>query len=189
MRHLRPSPLKQLTLWAMALLFVAASGCDTPTEVLCGPGVALDSLPNATLFTCENEEVDLLDFVKSHEVTYITFGALWCTACQKEVGIINEEVVAHFDAEKVGVIQILVEDDVDAPPSLAVCSAWDADLAPEFLLLTDLNQVTLGQHFPDGISTLPYHLIVTGDGFIRYEALGPMNDDLVNLLEPWVSAP
>jgi len=164
------------------------AACDTPTEVLCGPGQELPTLPAATVYTCDGQEFELLDYVKSHEVTYITFAALWCTACQKEVATINSEIVDHFDMEKVGVIQLLIEDETETKPTLAVCVDWADTLEPQFTLLTDPEQVTVPQHFPEGISTLPYHLIVTGDGAIRYEALGPMTDDLQKLIEPWVSA-
>ena len=183
-----------------------STGCDTPGESLCGQesqmkGVAVTSssvncgvitlpeIEDATLYTCDGQTQTIMDTVRNHDVTYITFGAQWCTACQKEVAIINSEIVEHFDAAKVGVIQILVEDNLDEPPTAGVCQAWADSLKPEFTLLTDLNQATVPLYFEDGISILPMHLIATRDRKIRYEALGPMTDDLQSLIEPWVDTP
>ena len=188
LRNFAKRALRRVTLLLLgSALFMSA--CDTPTEVLCGPGAELPQLPNATLYTCDAQPFDLLQYVASNDVTYITFGALWCTACQKEVATINSEVVEHFDGQKVGVLQILVEDQLAEPPTEFGCVSWEDSLDPQFTILTDLDQATLPQHFPDGISILPYHLIVTSDGSIRYDALGPMTADLQKLLEPWLSTP
>jgi len=158
-------------------------------EVNCGQIGDLPTIEDATLYTCDGQTQTILDIVSNHDVTYITFGAQWCSACQKEVAIINAEVVDHFDMNKVGVIQILVENNFDEAPTADVCEAWADSLKPKFTLLTDLDQATLPIYFEQGISILPMHLIVTRDGTIRYEALGPMTDDLQGLIEPWVEAP
>ena len=83
----------------------------------------------------------------------------------------------------------MVEDNFDEPPTAGVCKAWSDSLQPKFTLLTDLDQATLPIFFEQGISILPMHLIVTRDGTIRYEALGPMTDDLQKLIEPWTETP
>jgi len=186
---------------------LSLTACDTPIESLCGPNTDkagtmvsgqevncgqigdLPTIEDATLYTCDGQTQTILDIVSNHDVTYITFGAQWCSACQKEVAIINAEVVDHFDMNKVGVIQILVENNFDEAPTADVCEAWADSLKPKFTLLTDLDQATLPIYFEQGISILPMHLIVTRDGTIRYEALGPMTDDLQGLIEPWVEAP
>ena len=188
-------------------VLIALTGCDTPIEALCGEdsdlagqsvsGTSvncgqtgeLPKVSDANLYTCDGAEETIMDTVSNHDVTYITFGALWCTACQKEVAIINSEIVEHFDETKVGVIQILVEDNFDEAPTADVCQAWSDSLKPQFTLLTDLDRETLPLYFEQGISILPMHLIVTRDGTIRYEALGPMTDDLQGLIEPWVETP
>ena len=187
--------------------FLGLGACDTPAEALCGKdstlaGTAisgsevncgkdaqLPTISDAKLYTCEGQEQTILDIVSNHDVTYITFGAQWCTACQKEVAIINTEIVDHFDSSKVGVIQILVEDNFDEPPTEGVCKAWSDSLKPQFTLLTDLDRETLPLYFEQGISILPMHIIATRDGTIRYEALGPMTDDLQSLIEPWIKSP
>jgi hypothetical protein len=179
--------LAKALLWAA--LISLGGACDTPTEVLCGPGAEVPKIEDAKLYTCSGEATTIMDIVGAHDVTYITFGAQWCTACQKEVATINAEVVDHFDMNKVGVIQILVENQIDEAPTADVCQAWSDSLKPNFTLLTDLDQATLPLYFEEGISILPMHLVVTRDGSIRYEALGPMTDDLQSLIEPWISAP
>jgi thiol-disulfide isomerase/thioredoxin len=141
---------------------------------------------SAVVQTCDGAETDLLDIVSSHDVTYITFGANWCTACKEEVATLNSNIVANFDMNAVGVVQVLIEDDPGMPPTLDVCTGWQEAFGHQFSLLSDSNQVTLPQYFADGIATLPMHLLVTKDGVIRYTALGPMTDDLAKLIQDWL---
>ena len=171
-----------------ALIFLAfVSGCDTtpigPTDT--GPSTP-DIFPSVMVQSCDGTASDLLDIVTSHDVTYITFGAKWCTACKEEVPIINDKVVAQFDATRATAVQVLVEDDPGDPPTGAVCEDWADTLKPEFTLLTDPNQNTVPIFFASGITTLPMHLVVTKDKTIQYIALGPMGDDLTQLITDWL---
>ncbi len=182
--------------------------CDTPSKVLCGPdsdkagmiiqgpevncgqlNLNLPKLEDTTLYTCYGEEQSIMDIVSNHDVTYITFGAQWCTACQEEVAIINTKIVDHFDMDKVGAIQILIENFNDEPPTTDVCQSWANSLKPKFTLLTDLDQATLPLYFEEGISTLPLHFIVTRDGTIQYDKLGAIPDNLQDLIGQWVETP
>ena len=138
-----------------------SGGTDAPNDTANNPPTTFQS---AVVQTCEGTETDLLDIVSSHEVTYITFGANWCTACKEEVATLNSNIVANFDMDVVGVVQVLIEDDPGMPPTLNVCTGWQETFGHQFSLLSDPNQVTLPQYFADGIATLPMHLLVTKDG-------------------------
>lgn len=167
-------------LWAG--LALAWSACDSSSD----PPVSYDPLQPAIVKDCDGNDVDLVAEVAKVDVTYITWGATWCTACREEVPVINSDIVGHFDASKVAALQILVEDDAGEPPPQELCANWRDNLNANYPILVDVNQVTKPQYFGDSVAQLPYHMIVTRDGLIRFKLLGPMPTDLQQRIQDWI---
>jgi len=174
--------LPSLLIAATLLLLPACDGSSTTTgddaQVL---------LEDAQLYACDGSTVSLLDWVKAHEVSYIGFAAGWCGACKEEVPRLNDELVAP-NGDEVGVSQIIMED-VDAnTPTEALCTGWKEDLDADYDILIDKDGALLEPFFGGGpISQLPVHLIVTGDGVIRYQLAADLPTDIADKVTLWLS--
>lgn len=145
-----------------------------------------DPMPAATVQDCDGQDIDLNAWLGDHDVSYVTFAAKWCTACQEEVPIINEQLVQIYDASQVGVLQILIENDPGEPPPLPLCAGWRDSFGAEFPVLIDLDQEMIGQHFGEAVGQLPVHLIVTSDTIIRYRKVGAIPEDIGQRVGDWL---
>ena len=155
---------------------------STPTDgAVTGP-----SLEAATLKQCDGTDFDLLAEVAKAKVTYITWGAGWCSACEKEVPIINTDIVEGFAGQPVQAMQILIENGPGEAPPLPLCEQWVNNLGAEFTVLADVEQVTVPQYFSEGIGTLPRHMLITEDGVIVFDAFGAYPTDLVQRIQDWL---
>ncbi len=166
----------------LVALALCVGACDASTVAPTGE----DPFPAATVNDCEGQPVDLRAYIAEHDVTYVTFGAKWCTACQKEAPIINSQVVDAFADQSVGAVQILIESDPGEAPPQALCGAWRDELGARFDIVVDVEQVTLEPFFGTGVSTLPLHLVVTRDGQIRHRNLGDIPANLTTLISDWL---
>jgi hypothetical protein len=173
-----------------AALVLAQASCDGGTDDGNGGFKAPDfgdPMPAVTIARCDGTALDLNAWIGGVDVAYITFGAKWCTNCAKEAPIINAKVVDRFTDGRVGVAQILVEDEPSKPPTLALCDAWGKDIGARFDVLVDPAQLMVGQHFGPAVGgTLPVHLIVTRDGTIRLRKVGDIPDDIGDRLAEWL---
>ncbi|MEE2778917.1 MAG: hypothetical protein VYE15_00235 [Myxococcota bacterium] len=170
-----------------ALLALSALvGCD-PVDPTDPDALDFVELDDAVLYDCDGEEVSLLDWVKAHEVSYIGFASGWCGACKEEVPVLNEELVAPNDPQKVGVAQILLEDENGEPATAALCAGWRDGFGANYTILSDIDQVLLEPFFGGGpIEQLPVHLIVTGDGLIRYQLAANLPSDIAQRVTSWL---
>jgi len=175
---------------ASALALAVGAGCDGgdgdegPTFVREG-----DVYPSVPVLDCAGQEVELGTIIAAHDVTFVTFGATWCVACQKEAPILNAQLVDGLADESVAVVQILIEDQPGFAPPLSLCSAWKTELNARFDVLVDTEQLSLPDHFAGGIQTLPLHFIVTRDGVIRLRKLGDLPTNIQQLVRDWLPTP
>lgn len=170
-------------LLAAGLALVACDGGGDDGGGFPGEG---DPYPPAALTTCEGSAERIGDVIAAHDVTYITYAATWCTACQHEAPRLNTELLDRFAGQSVAVVQILIEDQPGEAPPVSLCAAWRDQLRARYLVLVDPAQVTLPQHFGTAIQTLPLHFIVTRDGTIRYRKLGELPADIGDRVADWL---
>jgi thiol-disulfide isomerase/thioredoxin len=130
--------------------------------------------------------VSLPALLAEHDATFVTFGAQWCTACQKEAPDINSKLVDGFADRSVGVVQILLEGQPGVAPAQSLCSAWESELEARFTVLVDVEQQHLAPFFGGAVATLPLHFIATRDGLIRYRKLGELPTDIDAILAGWL---
>lgn len=178
---------RTLILWS-ALSLVSA--CEAAPEEVCSAVVDTGfDLPAATISDCDGAPVSVLDLVEANEVTYISFGAGWCTACQEEIPELNS-LKAQFEGKNVGIVQILVEGmspGVVAP--LGLCAQWAGEALPpvaEFPIWIDEDQTLLCDHFGEAVGTLPVHLLVTGDGTVQSRIVGALPADMADRINDWL---
>ncbi|MEZ4267190.1 MAG: redoxin family protein [Myxococcota bacterium] len=175
---------------AVALAFaLAAAGCDdggTASSSFEPPDLG-DPMPAVTIARCDSQPLDLSAWIGGYDVVYVTFGAKWCTNCAKEAPIINSKVVDRFTTGRVGVAQILIEEEPNRPPTTALCSAWGGDIGARFDIFVDPQQLMVPQHFGEAVGgTLPVHLIVSRDGTIRFRKVGDIPDDIGDRIADWL---
>ncbi|PIE17197.1 MAG: hypothetical protein CSA66_06490 [Proteobacteria bacterium] len=179
---------RPVTLTALAAAFTfALAACDSAGGAggAAFPGEG-DVYPAATVEDCDGAPVSLTEWIGRHDVVFITFGAKWCSACQEEAPRLNEELVDGLADQRVGVAQILIEDDPGVPPETALCGAWRDGLNARYTVLVDTAQASLPQHFGDAVATLPLHFIVTRDGTIRLRKLGELPTNIAQLVQDWI---
>ncbi len=181
MKTLLRSTAALAALLALGACDSAAAGSDDSTF----PGEG-DSYPAATVKDCDGADVVLGDWIAQHDVSFITFGAKWCTACQEEAPRINAELIDGLAGLSVGVAQILIEDDPGVKPPQSLCAVWRDGLSARFTVLVDPDQQSLSDHFGEGVGSLPLHFIVTRDGTIRLRKLGALPDNIKQLVQDWI---
>ncbi|MCA9518178.1 MAG: TlpA family protein disulfide reductase [Myxococcales bacterium] len=179
---------RRLGLGLGLVLALGLAACDSGGDIgntggFPGEG---DAYPDAALQTCDGGATSIESIIAAHDVTYITYAATWCTACQKEAPLLNTDLVDGFDPAKVAVVQILIEDQPGDPPPVSLCAAWRDDLNARYTVLVDPPQVTLPQHFGTAVQTLPLHFIVTRDGTIRFRKLGELPADIADRVADWL---
>ena len=171
----------------VALCMVGLLGACDPVETDDGDALEFVELGDAILYDCDGVEVSLLDWVKAHDVSYIGFAAGWCTACKEEVPVLNAELVEPNDPQAVGVAQILLEDENGGPATTALCEGWRDGFGANYDILVDLDHTMLEPFFGGGpIEQLPVHLIVTGDGLIRYQLAANLPSDIAQRVTSWL---
>ena len=149
-------------------------GDDAADTAPWAPPAEGQAYPAVTISDCEGNAVDLDAWLGDHDVSFVTFGAGWCVACQEEAPIINSELVDGFAGRSVGVVQILVENQPGDPPPQSLCTEWKDELEARFTVLNDPGQATVPQHFGGAVAQLPLHYIVTRDKTIRMRKLGAL---------------
>jgi hypothetical protein len=187
-------PVLRVAAGAMLASLVLVASCDGEsdgTTRFVPPDIG-DPMPAVTISSCDVpppdlESLDLSAWIASYDVAYITFGAKWCTNCAKEAPIIGSKVVDRFTDGRVGVAQILIEQEPNQPPTAALCRAWGEDIGARFPIFVDPEQRMVAQHFGEAVGgTLPVHLIVSRDGTIRFRKVGDIPDDIGDRIADWL---
>jgi len=170
---------------AIVCVLAPAIACDSEPTTRDGIGEG-DLYPALTVSDCDGNPVDLRAYLANKSVSYVTFGAQWCVACQEEAPIINRELVDGLAGRNVGTLQILIESNAGSPPGQGLCAAWKSDLSARYDVFVDTRQEHLEPLFGGAIATLPLHLIVTPDGVIRLYKPGAIPNDIKGVVEGWI---
>lgn len=184
--------IARVALAASLMGLLLAASCDGGGAASFTPPDIDDPMPAVTISRCDGpppglENLDLSAWIASYDVVYITFGAKWCTNCAKEAPIINAEVVDRFTDGRVGVAQILIEKEPNEAPTAALCRAWRDDTGARYSIFVDPERRMVAQHFGEAVGgTLPVHLIVSGDGTIRFRKVGDLPDKFGDLIAGWL---
>jgi thiol-disulfide isomerase/thioredoxin len=145
------------------------------------------AMPEALIEECDENPESIADYIAAHEITYLTFAAGWCTACEKEVPLLND-LLEEFAGQSVGITQILIEGVYldGGPPPQPLCGQWKALTGAEFDLYIDVEQNMLCDHFGEAVGTLPVHLLISGDGVVRLRLVGALPEDISARIAGWL---
>ena len=103
--------------------------------------------------------------------------------------MLNEDLVAPNDPADVGVAQILLEDENGGTATAALCQGWRDGFGANYAIFSDTDSALLEPFFGGGpIEQLPVHLIVTGDGLIRYQLAANLPTDIADRVISWLPA-
>lgn len=174
----------------LSLSLMTLVACAPAPEEVCSAVVETGfDLPAATISDCDGAPASVLDLVESNAVTYISFGAGWCTACQEEIPELNA-LKTEFEGKNVGIAQILVEGMAPGEPApLGLCAQWAGEALPpvaEFPVWIDVDQTMVCDHFGEAVGTLPVHLLVTGDGTVQSRIVGALPADMSDRINDWL---
>lgn len=174
----------------LSLSLALLSACAPAPDEVCSAVVDTGfDLPAASISDCDGASVSVLELIEANEVTYISFGAGWCTACQEEIPELNH-LKTQFADKNVGIVQILVEGmnpGQEAP--LGLCAQWAGDALPpvaEYPVWIDADQTMVCDHFGEAVGTLPVHLLVTGDGTVQSRIVGALPADMADRINDWL---
>lgn len=118
--------------------------------------------------------------------TVISIAAGWCPPCIAESRELTDRVTEAYRDSGVRVIQILVQDESYAAPTLSYCESWVDRFGLTNIELIDPEQITQ-IYFPG--NALPSTIIVDREGVIRFrengatEGLVSLTNKLDELLE------
>lgn len=167
---------------ALSLLGGACDGGETTNQP-----VDLGNFPVSTVKSCANADIDMQATFAQYDITYITFGAKWCTACREEPPIINKDVLPNVDGARVKVIQMLLENNPGQAPGADLCQAWTDDLKPNFEVMSDIDQSVVAGYYNGLVpSTLPEHILVDRTGKIVYRLVGAIPDNMDVIINDWL---
>ena len=168
-----------------ALALWAGWACDGSAG---GGAQSTATVEPATVYDCDSNQVDLASEVAAHDASLVTFAAKWCEACKEEAPRLNSELVDGFAGGKgdVGVYQVLVEADPGQAPPQELCAQWRDALGARFTVLVDRDQVTVPQYFDGAVGQLPYHVVATRDGKIRFSLLDGLPDNIATIIQDWL---
>lgn len=123
------------------------------------------TLPDVKVQTIDRQPVDLLKMVKPGKTTIISFWAIWCSPCRKELDAVNE----HYDEwkEKYDVDVLAVSID-DARTVANVAGVVEKHGWPFTVLLDTQRQFMQAMN----VSNPPYMLLVDKKGNVVMEHLG-----------------
>jgi thiol-disulfide isomerase/thioredoxin len=177
--------MKVTILSALFALVVGAcdSGDKDGTTTLVKSG---DLYPAVMVQDCDGNPVDFRAWLATHDASYVTFGAGWCTACQEEAPFINDELVDGLAGKSVGIAQILIEKQPGEAPTTGLCASWKSSLEARYDVLVDVSQENLAPFFGAAVDTLPLHMVVTKDATIRFYKRGAIPNDMKAIIEGWL---
>jgi len=167
-----PRLLLPLLVLVLGLVACDDGGNTTTTPVDLGP------FPQSSVKDCANNDVDLSAVFAANDITYVTMGAKWCTACREEVVIINNDILPNIPAARTKVVQLLLEDNPGQAPPSTLCDAWVTDLSPQFDIYADVDQSVVSAFYNGAVPpSLPEHILVNREGTIVFQELGALPKD------------
>lgn len=118
-------------------------------------------LPEITIQDINGGKVNIADYGRNNKITVITFWAIWCTPCKKELNNIQEiyqDWQEEYDME-------LIALSIDDARNTAKVKAYANGQAWDFIILLDKNQeLKRSLNF----QTIPYTLLIDQSGEIVY---------------------
>ena len=150
------------------LLILVATSLITP---LFGQGI-----PNANIKSLEGQTISFKEAVSADGLTIVSFWATWCAPCKKELDAIAEIYDQWVEDYHVKLVAISVDD----ARAAAKVKPMVAEKAWPYEVFIDSNQELMRAL---QFQTVPYTLIINGEGEIVYNHSGYLPGDEIELEE------
>lgn len=134
------------------------------------------ALPNATVKTMEGKPFQIADLGKTGKTTVISFWAIWCSPCRKELDAINEYYEEWQEKYQVEVIAVSID---DARTVANVKGVVEKHGWPFRVLLDTQRELMQAMN----VNNPPYTMLLNTKGEVVYEHLGYTPGDEVELEE------
>ena len=166
----------------VTLVLASAPSCDDGTT-----SADYGSFPASTVKDCAGSDVSMLDLIGQYDITYITFGAKWCTARKEEIPDINNNIVPKVDGSRVKIIQLLLENNAGQAPTAGLCQEWVDGFGPTFEVLSDIDQTVVQAYYGGSVpSTLPDHILIDKTGKIVFSKQGKLPGNTDEIINGWL---
>lgn len=133
-------------------------------------------LSSVKLKTLDGKEVDLKSFVKTGQITIISFWATWCSPCKKELDNISPLMEDWRKKYKLEMVAISIDNSQTAQKVKPIVNGKDWD----FEVLLDVNGDTKRTL---NYNTIPFTLLIDKDKKIVYQHSGYVEGDENHLEE------
>lgn len=114
-----------------------------------------EPLPNWSWENDDGDTVELYDF--KGKVLVLGTGAGWCIPCREEAPQLEADLYQEYKDEGFEIIELLVEDNENDPPSTDFLRQWRAEYGLTYTVCADPGW-TLLPYFTEG--SLPFNMIV-----------------------------
>jgi cytochrome c biogenesis protein CcmG/thiol:disulfide interchange protein DsbE len=134
------------------------------------------SLPNANVKTMEGQSFNIQDIAKSGKITVISFWAIWCSPCRKELDAINENFEEWQKKYDIDVVAVSID---DARTVANVKGVVEKHGWPFRVLLDTQREFMQAMN----VNNPPYMLLVDKKGNVVMEHIGYTPGDELELEE------
>jgi cytochrome c biogenesis protein CcmG, thiol:disulfide interchange protein DsbE len=134
------------------------------------------ALPSANVKTLEGQTLNIQDVVQKDKITVISFWAIWCSPCRKELDAISDYYDEWKEKYNVEVIALSID---DARTVANVRGVVEKHGWPFRVILDTQRELMLAMN----VNNPPYMLVIDKSGNIVYEHLGYTPGDELELEE------
>lgn len=134
------------------------------------------SLPNANVKTLEGQTLNIQDLGKSGKITIISFWAIWCSPCRKELDAINEYYEEWQKKYDVDVVAVSID---DARTVANVRGVVEKHGWPFRVILDTQREFMQAMN----VTNPPYSMLLNQKGEVVFEHIGYTPGDELELEE------
>ncbi len=153
-------------LLVFSLIFVALSSLKAQNK----------TLPNVQVQTLDGKKMNLADLKNDGKPIYISFWALWCVNCIKELNTVTDMYADWQKETGVKIVALSIDDERNKQKVKPFVDGkgWEYDI-----LLDPNSDVKRAMN----INQIPYSMIIDGEGKVVWEHIGYSPGDENEVLE------
>ncbi len=137
---------------------------------------AQSNIPNVTIYNNKGKADKLENYIGKGKPVYVTFWALWCSNCIKELNAIKDEYQTWQNETGVNIIAISIDDERNKLKVMPFVNAKEW----EYTVLLDPNSDLKRAY---NINTIPFSILYDGKGNIIKQHNGYNAGDEIGLYE------
>lgn len=156
-----------------SLLLICACSKDSPTQA---DSNNFPAAQNFTLKDADDNSYTLSDY--KGKVVVLNFFATWCAPCQEEMPKLESNIWRAYKEKGVAVLGINLKEDIGQVKLFAVNNGLS------FPLTIDSDGTVFRAYAGgDGVTNVPYNVIIDKEQRIRYSQTGYKESEMISLIE------